>query len=58
LYELRGANGAGLTLKDIQREMEQDLLDDDALSKAIKDARFMASRYPLPTSSELASDKS
>jgi hypothetical protein len=48
LYEIRDANGEGLTLEDIQSEMQQDLIDNDALSGAIKDAHFIASRYPLP----------
>ena len=48
LYGYHDADGEGLTLEDIQWEMQQDLLDNDALTQTIKDAHFMASRYPLP----------
>lgn len=48
LYQSSDDNGKGLTLEDIQWEMRQELLDSDALTQTIKDAHFMASRYPLP----------
>jgi len=48
VYEYRNDDGEGLTLEDIQREMEEHLLDGNALSGAIRDAHFMARRYPLP----------
>ena len=50
LYQSSDDNGKGLTLKDIEWEMRQELLDSDALTQTIKDAHFMASRYPLPES--------
>ena len=48
LYQLRDDEGKGLTLKDIEWRMHQDLLDEDALPRAIREAHFVASRYPLP----------
>jgi hypothetical protein len=47
LYQSSDDNGKGLTLKDIDWEMRQELLDSDALTQTITDAHFMASCYPL-----------
>jgi hypothetical protein len=58
VYESRDDDGKGLTLQDIQWQMEQDLTDHEALSGAIRDAHFMASCYPLPESSALAPENS
>src|SRR6267143_242309 len=48
MYGLHDDDGQGLTLKDIQFEMDQDIIDDRAMERAIEDAHYMASRYPLP----------
>jgi hypothetical protein len=48
MYGLRDDDGKGLTLEDIQFDMRQFIIDDGAMERAIRDAHYMASRYPLP----------
>ena len=56
-YGMYDNDGEGLTLENIEFEMKQHLLDDGALSRAIEEAHFLASRYPLPKSNgEAASE--